>query len=83
MSPNPARILGLTKGLLKTGYSADLTLVDPDEDWIVDSRMFSSKGKATPFEGHELTGKVKGLFLNGRKVFERQTYFLSLTLMHL
>ena len=71
MSANPARILGLTKGLLKTGYSADLTLVDPDEDWIVDSRMFCSKGKATPFEGHELTGKVKGLFLNGRKVFER------------
>ena len=71
MSANPARILGLTKGLLKSGYTADLTLVDPEEDWIVDSRLFCSKGKATPFEGKELTGKVKALFLGGRKVFER------------
>ena len=71
MSANPARILGLTKGLLKSGYTADLTLVDPEEDWIVDSQMFCSKGKATPFEGKELTGKVKGLFIGGRKVFER------------
>ncbi|MCR4899956.1 MAG: dihydroorotase [Treponema sp.] len=71
MSANPARILGLTKGLLKSGYTADLTLVDPEEEWVVDSRMFCSKGKATPFEGKELTGKVKGLFLAGRKVFER------------
>ena len=71
MSANPARILGLTKGLLKSGYTADLTLVDPEEEWVVDSRLFCSKGKATPFEGKELTGKVKGLFLAGRKVFER------------
>ncbi len=71
MSANPARILGLTKGLLKSGYTADLTLVDPEEEWGVDSRLFCSKGKATPFEGKELTGKVKGLFLAGRKVFER------------
>ena len=71
MSANPARILGLTKGLLKSGYTADLTLVDPEEEWVVDSRMFCSKGKATPFEGKELTGKVKGLFIAGRKVFER------------
>ena len=71
MSANPARILGLTKGLLKSGYTADLTLIDPEEDWVVDSRLFCSKGKATPFEGKELTGKVKGLFLSGRKVFER------------
>ena len=71
MSANPARILGLTKGLLKAGYNADLTLVDPEEDWIVNPGMFCSKGKATPFEGKELTGKVKGLFIAGRKVFER------------
>lgn len=71
MSANPARILGLEKGLLKSGYIADLTIVDPDEDWTVDSRKFCSKGKATPFEGKELTGKVRGLFIDGKKVFER------------
>ena len=71
MSANPARILGLQKGLLKPGYDADLTLIDCDEEWTVDSRMFCSKGKATPFEGKTLTGKVHVLFIDGRKVFER------------
>ena len=71
MSANPARILGLQKGLLKSSYDADLTLFDPDEEWTVDSRMFCSKGKATPFDGKKLVGKVHALFIDGRKVFER------------
>lgn len=71
MSANPARILGLNKGKIKSGYDADLVLVDPDEKWTVRAADFYSKGKATPFEGFELTGKVKGLILDGRIVFER------------
>lgn len=71
MSANPARILGIQKGLLQSGYDADLTLLDPDEQWIVDSRLFYSKGKATPFEGRKLTGCIKGLFIDGRLVLEK------------
>ena len=70
MSAAPARLLGLQKGLLRSGYDADLTIVDPDEEWTVDSSKFYSKGKATPFEGRRLTGKVKDLFIDGRLVFE-------------
>ena len=70
MSAAPARLLGLHKGLLKAGYDADLTIIDPDEEWTVDSRLFYSKGKATPFEGRTLTGRVKYLFIDGRLVFE-------------
>ena len=70
MSAQPARLLGLQKGLLRPGYDADLTLLDPDEEWTVDSSKFFSKGKATPFEGRTLTGKVKDLFIYGRLVFE-------------
>ncbi len=70
MSAQPARLLGLQKGLLRPGYDADLTLLDPDEEWIVDSSKFYSKGKATPFEGRTVTGKVKFLFIDGRLVFE-------------
>ena len=72
MSASPARLLGLHKGLLKAGYDADLTIVDPDEEWIVDSTQFYSKGKATPFEGRTLTGRVKNLFIDGRLVFEKE-----------
>lgn len=70
MSAAPARLLGLQKGLLHPGYDADLTLLDPDEEWTVDSSKFYSKGKATPFEGRTVTGKVKFLFIDGRLVFE-------------
>ena len=71
MSAAPAKILGLQKGLLRNGYDADLTLIDPDEEWVVDSSMFCSKGKFTPFNGKTLTGKVHALFIDGRKVYER------------
>ena len=62
MSANPARILGLKKGLLKEGYDADLVLLDPQEKWKVRSAEFFSKGKSTPLEGKILTGRVKGMF---------------------
>lgn len=70
MSGNPARILHLNKGLLKPGYDADLTVVDSDEKWVVEAKYFCSKGKATPFEGSILTGKVKIVFINGQKLFD-------------
>ncbi len=70
MSAQPARLLGLQKGVLRPGYDADLALLDPDEEWTVDSSKFYSKGKATPFEGRRLTGRVKDLFIDGRLVFE-------------
>lgn len=70
MSASPAKILGLQKGLIKAGYDADLTILNPEEEWVVDSSLFYSKGKATPFEGKKLIGKVKSLFVDGRLVFE-------------
>lgn len=72
MSSNPARILGLNKGLLKSGYDADLTFVDPEEQWVVKTEEFYSKGKYSPVEGETLTGRVKNVFIDGRLVFERQ-----------
>ena len=68
MSANPARILGLNKGVLAPGFDADIVFVDPEEKWTVDANTFFSKGKATPFDGRELVGKVKELFVGGRRV---------------
>nr|QGT51444.1 dihydroorotase [uncultured Spirochaetaceae bacterium] len=64
MSANPARILGLKKGLLKEGYDADLVLLDPQEKWKVRSAEFLSKGKSTPLEGKILTGRVKKILFS-------------------
>lgn len=71
MAANPARILGLNKGLLKTGYDADLTFVDPEEKWTVNTEELYSKGKYTPLEGELLIGRVKSVFIDGQLVFER------------
>ncbi|MBP5587288.1 MAG: amidohydrolase family protein, partial [Treponema sp.] len=68
MSANAAEILGLKKGLLQPEYDADFVLVDPDENWIVNAKNFASKGKASPFEGKTLTGRVKKLFVAGREI---------------
>ncbi|MDD5596016.1 MAG: dihydroorotase, partial [Candidatus Omnitrophica bacterium] len=36
ISLNPAEILGLKKGNLKTGADADLIIVSPDKEWVVE-----------------------------------------------
>ena len=69
MSGNPARILGLHKGQLRPGYDADLTVIDPDEEWTVKSSRFYSKGKATPLDGKSLIGRVMGTMLEGKEIF--------------
>ncbi len=69
MSAAPARILRLRKGLLQEGYDADLVLVNPDERWTVDSAQFVSKGKATPFNGKKVRGKVHVTFIGGKTVY--------------
>lgn len=69
MSKNPALILHLNKGEIAIGKDADFTLIDTAEEWTVDSDFFKSKGRATPFEGATLTGRVKETFVGGRLVY--------------
>ena len=69
MSANPALLLKLNKGLLQPGFDADLVLVNPNEKWTVHGTDFFSKGKATPFEGKEVIGRVCATFIDGIKVF--------------
>ena len=53
-------------GTLKIGSPANITIIDPDQEWIVDSRDFASKGKNTPYDGCKLKGKVMVTVANGR-----------------
>lgn len=72
MSDNPAKLLKLKSGRLLSGYNADLVIVDPEEQWIVNPENFKSKGKSTPLEGQKLTGKVHATFFDGKQVFPAQ-----------
>jgi dihydroorotase len=56
MTVNPAGILRLPKGTLAIGADADVTVIDPDREWIVDRNLFRSRGKNSPFHGWTLKG---------------------------
>lgn len=64
----PARVIGREGDLgnLKPGVPANITLFDPDREWIVDSQNFLSKGKNTPFDGCKFKGKVMATIVDGR-----------------
>jgi allantoinase len=71
LSYNPAQRYGLaSKGDIAVGLDADLALVDPDETFVVRAAESESKQGYTPFEGMELTGRVKRTFLRGQLVYD-------------
>lgn len=65
----PAQILGINAGTLKAGSSADITIVDIDKEFKVESEQFLSKGKNTPFNGWMLKGMPVITICKG-KVFD-------------
>lgn len=60
MSLNPRRIFGL-----EAEGKANFSVFDLEKEWTVDSSKFASMGKATPFEGMQLTGKPDSLIYDG------------------
>ncbi len=70
MSLRPAAILGLNScGSLAPDMAADLMIVDPEREWVVDPQKFHSKARNTPFAGWRLKGRVVKTFVDGRVVF--------------
>lgn len=67
---NPAQIVNLDKGTLKSNTSADVVVFDPDHKYIVDSNLFASKSKNSPFNGRETVGKINYTIVNGEIVYK-------------
>ena len=67
----PARVIGREGelGTLKAGVLANVTILDPDREWIVNTRDFASKGKNTPYDGVKLRGKVMATIADGKVVY--------------
>ena len=72
MTVGPARVLRLPAGTLAAGAAADLTLVDPARRWRVEARSFRSKGRNTPFEGWDVSGRAVAVLVGGRLVHEER-----------
>jgi dihydroorotase len=63
---HPARLLGLERGTLQAGAVADVTVIDPAEEWVIDPREFRSKSRNCPFGGWRVRGRVHTVFVGGQ-----------------
>ncbi len=73
VSANPARAYGLfpRKGTIAPGSDADLAIIDPEKEVVVESSMLLSAQDYTPFEGIRLKGWPVRTILRGETVYEK------------
>lgn len=65
MSCAPAAVLKVPGGTLAPGSIADVTVIDLDRKWTVDTGAFKSKSRNCPFNGWELKGKAVMTIVGG------------------
>ena len=70
MSYTPAKILGIDRGEIAEGKVADLTIFDPNREYVFLKEKIVSKSKNTPWIGKKLTGEVEYTICNGRVVYK-------------
>ena len=68
---HPARVLGVPHGTLRVGSVADVTIVDPDYDMLVEAANLRSRSKNSPFLGWRLRGAAVLTMVGGEVIFER------------
>lgn len=71
MSYNPAKLLKIDRGEIAEGKVADLTIFNPNEEYIYEKESIVSKSKNTPFIGKKLKGLVEYTIVGGRVVYSR------------
>ena len=73
MCLNPSKLLCISKGALEVGGSADITIVDVNEEFVVEAQGFSSKSKNSPFGGMKLSGSVWSTIVGGKTIVYENT----------
>ena len=69
-SYNPANLIKIDRGTIEVGKVADITIFDPNEEYVYTKEMIVSKSKNSPFIGKKLKGKVKYTIVGGKIVYE-------------
>ena len=71
-SYTPSKLLHIDNitGSIEEGKKADITIFDPNEEYVYTKEMIVSKSKNSPFIGKKLKGKVKYTIVNGKIVYK-------------
>jgi allantoinase len=72
MAQTPAKLIGIEdrKGSIAPGKDADLVVFDDEEIWTARGEELEHRHKVTPYEGIELTGRVKQTYLRGELIYD-------------
>jgi len=65
----PRREFRLGGGVVEKGAEADLTFINLDDEFVIDSGNFRTMGRSTPFEGWKVFGRTALTLYKGKKVF--------------
>jgi dihydroorotase len=68
----PATLLRLPKGTLNVGADGDVTVFDPEREWLFDKADSASKSRNSPFYGWPLRGKAMATIVGGKKAWVNQ-----------
>lgn len=72
---NPARIFNLRdRGSFAAGAYADVTILDPQLEWVFDVKKSKSKSRNTPFHGRIMQGAAVATIVGGRLVYLHPDY---------
>ena len=67
----PAELFRIEKrGFIRPGYYADLVLVDPNREWMVNADNILYKCGWSPFEGTKFSASVLQTWVNGKLVYD-------------
>lgn len=58
------------RGYIREGYFADLVLINPEKNWIVNKDNILYKCAWSPFEGQQLSHQIAYTIINGRIVYD-------------
>ena len=53
----PAGVINVDKGRIGVGDRADITIIDPNVEWVIDAGAFYSKSRNCPYHGWTVKGK--------------------------
>jgi dihydropyrimidinase len=71
LSTSPARLFGLSrKGAIEVGRDADIVLFDPAAHRTIRAENLHHTSDYTPYEGLEVTGSVRSVYVRGRAVID-------------